>query len=327
MVRLNSEVQKMMDEADRLYEEIVEGKGKGDEKEAESSGTAESTQQVPEEGSQSTPQETQEEAPSPPQQVDEDYKHKYEVLKGKYDAEVPRLNQRLNETLKLVDELRQELLTLRQAKAQEEQRPPSKQSILEALKQDPNIQFISHEYPDVWKGVESAISKVTEYTIGEIAKLQEKLSNTESRAIKTERDRFYDTLDLLCKDWESINVSPEFEAWLEVKDRYTGKTRRQLLLDAYNNFDAHTAANFFNDFLSEQKRIKEKPKETLNVAPKAKPSPTPEPKAGVEYIDALEIEKFYRDLNNGLYRGREEEARKLEAKYEKAMVEGRIRVK
>lgn len=61
-------------------------------------------------------------------------------------------------------------------------------------------------------------------------------------------DAYYDSLDKIVPDWESINQSKEFLEWLKASEPLSGKTRAEMLTESFNQKDSQRTAIFFNEF-------------------------------------------------------------------------------
>lgn len=63
-----------------------------------------------------------------------------------------------------------------------------------------------------------------------------------------ESEKYAEELEKQVPDLINILEDPEFFKWLEQKDKYTGKRRRDLYMEACNRFDADKVAFFFKQF-------------------------------------------------------------------------------
>lgn len=242
--------------------------------------------------------------------VTEDFEQKYNVLKGKYDAETQRMTQMLSQTMAEKEALRLKF---------EANAPVRKEDTFDS---DPDIQNIITEYPSLAKGIEKLASKI----------VAEKIKKTEAavseRLNKTELDTYHSQLDAKVKDWRKINADPKFMEWLQVRDRYTGATRHELLMHSFNNFDAETSATFFSDYAKEKGlavQSKKNAKETNMALDTAGNDLPPQGGKKTGYISRADITQFYRDRAMGKFQGSEETAAKIEARILRAVKEGKVR--
>lgn len=241
---------------------------------------------------------------------EEDFEHKYNVLKGKYDAETSRMTQMLSQTMAEKETLR----------LKAEANAPVRRE--DTFDDDPNIQSIITEYPSLAKGIEALTNKIV------ASKLRQSEQVVAERLAKTDRETYDTKLDAQVKDWRKINTDPKFLEWLQTRDRYTGATRHQLLLHALDQFDADTSANFFKDYMKEtgaKAQSKQEAKE-LNMGLDNAGNDVPVgagKKTG--YISKNDITQFYRDRAMGKFTGSDDEAAKIEARILRAVRDGKVR--
>lgn len=258
----------------------------------------------------------------------EDFKHKYDVLQGKYNAEIVGVNQKLSDKDYQLQQAFAKIAVLESA-PKVEKVTSTKDDIVSSISQDDSFRFLEDEFPVVYKAVIAGLQKVSSATDAKLAEVKSGMDEVKNVTAKTVKDRFYDDLSREVTDWETINKSPEFQQWVVEKDRYSGLTRHQLLLDAYNNNDAGRAMAFFNDFKEQSAPTGstgvKKPQVQKDVAPpRGVSNPRPKEPVQQERLKSSEVDKFYSDVRKGHYVGREDDMRTLEAKIEKAIVEGRI---
>lgn len=235
----------------------------------------------------------------------EDWEHKYRVLQGKYNAEVPRLHQQVKQLAEENDFFKKKLELL-ESMVQEKFRKEETSTV-----DDPDLKTLQEDYPDIYKGVQKLLQK---YTPKEIAPKED---------TKTQEMVFFTLLKQNVPDWEILNYDPDFLAWLSQPEGYSNMTRHQLMLDAFNRKDVHTVANYFNAYKNEkaQQAQKKSSVSQQNISPPvgraSSPSGSPKPT-----LTQADVEKFYRDLALG--RIPKEEAKKFEKEIVMAMKEGRF---
>jgi len=163
----------------------------------------------------------------------------------------------------------------------------------------------------------------------------------------TVKRTMYETLDHDVPNWKDINRSPEFKAWLQNADPYSGIQRHQLLTSAYNGHETGRVVSFFKGFLTEAAGLPTNPPGNGSAPPLASPAngqgngsgkpsledfaapgrarsaPQPTPPEKPFYSQAS-IAKFYADKLAGKFRGREAEVAQVEADIFQAQHEGRI---
>jgi hypothetical protein len=259
----------------------------------------------------------------------EDFKHKYDVLQGKYNAEVLGVNQRLADKDYQLQQAFAKIAAL-ESTPKTEKVAQAKEDVVASLIQDDSFKFLEDQYPVIYNAVVTGLQKVSSATEAKLAEVKSGFDEVKNVTAKTVKDKFYDDLSREVSDWEVVNKSPEFQQWVTEKDRYSGLTRHQLLMDAYNSNDAGRAMAFFNDFKEQSKppgqsagtKQTQVPRDV--APPRSVGNARPREPAQQERLKSSEVDKFYSDIRKGHYIGREDEMRTLEAKIEKAIVEGRI---
>lgn len=249
----------------------------------------------------------QEEVETPVIDEDEEekWKHKYNVLQGKYNAEVPRLQQ---EVKKLQEEnayllTKLELLekVVEETKAQPEKKVEDLQE-----DEDTDIKTLKEDFPEIYRAVKKIMSKTVPQEVKTITEemKQQKTAN------------FFTTLKTLVPNWEELNVDEGFLRWLKEVDLFTGKTRHELLLDAYSKFDVNRVASFFKAY-SDGLPIN---RQQAHVAPQSRSISTPA--TNKKILRQSQIEDFYR--KKALGKISSADAKRFEQEIISAMKEGRI---
>lgn len=135
-------------------------------------------------------------------------------------------------------------------------------------------------------------------------------------------------LRTIVPDWEVIDVQPQFVEYLREKDTYSTKSRGDLLAIAIRTGDVANVARFYKDFKALQPASRE---EVLSNRV------TPEGGAGAgldidengkahqKIYSINEYNIFMDSITKGEWKGREKEAKKIEAIYDRAFMEGRLR--
>ncbi len=160
----------------------------------------------------------------------------------------------------------------------------------------------------------------------QIAALTSEVTGIRKTQLDSAEDNFYGQLNLLCPTWADINKNDLFEAWLMEPEGLSGIPRRNFLTSAYDDKDAVTAARYFNSFAA---AVTSPPTLNPSVLEDVIPlnsgggSPLPATVQGTIY-SGESIKNFYRDLGMGRFKGREGEAKAIEADIFAAQNEGRI---
>lgn len=266
-------------------------------------------------GEEITPQEPKERT---------DYKAMYHTLKGKYDAEVPRLHSTMNALQKRTVDL--ENMLARQ-EPDDEGDPAANNESFEITDEereafgDDLLSVVQKQAQRVMLGREK------EY-LQQIGELKSQLGQVGQKVKTYDNKSFYADLEKQVPDFAEINVDPGFLAWLEEVDPYSGERKINLLRSAGAQHDVMRTASFFNVYKSLSRR---------SAPAKANPLEkqiSPSRGAAGELVGKSarsnrvfskgDVAKFYRDVVEGRYKGRDSERQKLENEIITAGREGRI---
>lgn len=161
-----------------------------------------------------------------------------------------------------------------------------------------------------------------------IAGVEQNLTGVSKQTTLSLEQLFWKDLASQVPDWNEINNSDKFLAWLAEVDPVFGYPRQAALQDAQNKFDAARVAAMFKTFKSmNTPPVVQQQANPLaaQVAPSTTASaPAPVQQADSEIITITAVNQFYDAVRRGKYRGREAEAEAIEARINKAAAEGRI---
>lgn len=291
-------------------------------------------------------------AEQPPAQPT-DWEHKFRVLQGKYNAEVPRLQRDLRDSQDANSELRQRLNnveTMMAAMQASKQGPEEEKPTLPDISQEEREQF-GEDLIDLIERVSKRatlpeIQQQLRPLEGRVKQVGDKVAHTETSVAESKRQQVFEILAKAVPDWEQQNVDPKFLDWLDEPDAFSGRKRGDLMAEAMGSFDAKRIVALFKGFRSEN----------AAVQPAPTPAPTetqgsgrPEPQVKLEELTApgtpqtgtdsapnesgkrvwtrADIAKFYADKNEYIKKGRPlpKRMKALEEDLFKAQAEGRLR--
>jgi len=256
-----------------------------------------------------------------------DYKHQFSVMKGKYDAEVPRLHKQLRE-LKNKPDLGPELEALRSEISDiknKSSKVPAK--VIDSM--PPHIKELMDDFSEESAKVLNWMmenQKPADNT--DVLSRMEKLEKAQKDAPEMIRGQvtYEQELRSLIPDIDALNEDMTFNDYLDQFDPLYRSTYREQLNDAHTKGNAKLVAKFFNDWKSQKKGEQNEPKP--NMGDKVQPSSNrssvnKDPEVNIK-IKLSEVLKFYDDAKNGVYRGREDEYARKDKEYFNAEREGRI---
>lgn len=273
-----------------------------------------------------------EQAAVDPDDEEETFEKRYRSLQGMYNAEVPRLHAEKRELNNRVQQLEQLIASMNAAPATPQE--PAPKLITEQDLEDYGDSI------DVMRKVfrEEMSSKDAE--INDLKKLVRQMQGTvvpqvhqlsQNYAVSNEQ-RFWADLQTAVPDWQDINGSQEFQAWLLEVDPLTGIPRQTYLDDAQRNMDVRRVVNFFTTWKGmtggQDARIQRESQSASElerqVAPGKGRSGGAKPQGEAKTYSSDDIKKFFSDVQKGRYKGRETERDRIERDIFAAQREGRI---
>lgn len=291
---------------------------------------------------------------------DDQSEHRFKVLQGKYNAEVPRLHQQVKEKDQTVRALQDQLAATQALLAGLSQPPAPAQVHQDArLVTDKEVTEFGADLIDVVRRVATEVVQPRIRTLEEqfrpVAQTVQQMApvvqhtqqESQQTAVDLAQEKFYNGLDSAVTNWEQINIAPEFQTWLEQVDPYAGAQRGAMLAAAYKAYDLPRVVAFFTGFMKEHAAVAPTgQQQTPTPAGQTQPG-TPQvslaslaaPGTGVggptnagapnetgqRVYTRAEISAFYTDVQKGVYRGRVAEKEALERDMFLAGKTGRVR--
>lgn len=285
--------------------------------------------------------------PAPAADPAKDPDHKYKVLQGKYNAEVPRLQAELRESKELVAELRQRVNNTESLLAAM-QSVPEKPAAAPApapsgITDEERAQFGPDLIDVIERAAAAKIMPQIEQQLAPVKSSVEQVSQSASQAQKnmavSEREKTLAALEAAVPDWVEQNEDEGFLQWLNQKDAYAGVPRGQLLTQAFQANDANRVIAFFKGFQTENAVVTPEPTPAPKVEPQVKledqvapgtpkPGTTSAPnESGKRQWSRNDISALYAEKNEYVKKGKPipDELQKLERDLIAAQREGRIR--
>lgn len=257
---------------------------------------------------------TQQQAPPEPPKTDEvdSWKQKYAVLQGKYNAEIPRLTTKVNGLSQEIARLTAKL----SKKAGDIDSDDHQAAMNNGDDLDPEA-FEEYGAPFV------NLAKKNK-------QLESKLSEIESDKAADAAVKFRQDMAVMFPEWDTIDKDPNFINWLKNDIHPTfGESRYSRFGAAVNRWDAPRVAGFFQEYVDLHPKTDNTPSPTpkptpRNIQPQRRAESHSQAADGKKLWSQKQIKEFYKDKSAGLYRGKEEEANKIEKDILAAPGEGRI---
>lgn len=255
-----------------------------------------------------------------------DWKARYLSLQGMYNAEVPQLRAQGKTQESQIAQMQRQIdaLTTAAAKPAEPAKPTFDPDEVERFGQD-MMTMINRHMTTAVSTIRSEVGAVLGQLDGRLKKLEGSVQGVAERTEKTLEAQFWDALASAHPDYEEIDASDGWKAWLADVDELTGHQRQALLAAAQKALDAPRVGKFFAAY----KATLPKPASAAiagqvspasggsNAAPAAPPAP--------RIFSNKFIQDFFKEVALGKWKGREAEAARIDAEITQAAAEGRIR--
>lgn len=312
-------VQQQADEANKHFESLqnpAPAAPEADEKQPDAPDTA--AQSAEPEATPDDDKRSQHEDKSPadePKRSEAYWEHRFNVINGKYAAEVPALRDEVKSLTKQLDDANRQITELKASSDPSTNPGGLTDEQMAQFKEEFGEDFVSF----VQRMVSSSSTKPD--NSAEVNELKRKVEGFEQKEQQKTEASFWTALNELVPDWKAVNDNAAFHAFLAQYDPQTGQQRQQTLNAAQQALDADGVAAVFDAFKKQQPQP-EKPRipDDQVDPPTSRSTTTPE---GGRIWTGPEIKQFYTDKANGKYSA--EDGKRLEADIFAAQSEGRVR--
>jgi len=265
-------------------------------------------------------------ADTPPTDVEDDFKQKYNTLRGKYDAEVPRLHQQVKQLTDELSNFREEMT----AKKEVPTKPKEKVSLVTDADREEFGEDLLNVQRKVAQEVAQDYEEKLEQQNSVIKALQDKIAGTDKQVGETQ---FSQRLVNLIPDFAQVDNDERWVAWLNEHDPMLRAPRRVQAQEAFNNGDAEAIADYvklWKSTLAETTNEPEKPvaKQELEkqVAPNRSANSVKAPTTPNSKIySSRDMDNAWTKVRTLNTRGKYDDAAKLEAELTAAYMENRVR--
>jgi|VirMetMinimDraft_7_1064189.scaffolds.fasta_scaffold00592_18 ElaB/YqjD/DUF883 family membrane-anchored ribosome-binding protein len=265
-----------------------------------------------------------------PEVVPEDFEQRYRTLRGKYDAEVPRLHQQVNT-------LREEIEALTKKVSAPAPKEPEKPKEKVSYVTDADRQEFGDELIDVQRRVAREVAEeFQEQLQAQAAIIEELKGQVTSTGSQIGQMGFSQRLIHLVPDFDKIDNDKRWIAWLNEYDPMLRGPRRDRAKDAFDAGDAEAVADYVKLFKAtlptdtpnpDTERSERQAELDKQVAPNRTANSAVTPSVGKEskVYSAREVEAVWTKIRTLNSRGLIDDAAKLEAEITTAYLEGRVR--
>jgi hypothetical protein len=254
-------------------------------------------------------------------------------MKGRYDKSEAQIAQLSGEVANL-----QRLLSTVSAPPP----PPPAATDVRFVTADEQREFGDEFLGVVGKRAKEIVSPEVAQLRAEIAQLKSQIGGVSNAVVMDARQKMFSELDAALPQWREINKNSEFLSWLRLTDIYSGVIRHELLTKAFNAHQTSRVLAFFRGFLADeaatspatgrQPASDARGSPTLDLATVAAPGrarrAATEPSAPSDQkptFTRAQIAKFYREVAEGRYAGRDADKIEMEKAIFEAGREGRVR--
>lgn len=259
----------------------------------------------------------------------EDWQAKYQTLQGKYSAEVPRLHQQNKELSSALAEL--------QAKVEELSKPKPVEQVQDRLITEKDeeafgadlVEMVRRAQKEVLQEAQKTFSTERQELLAEINTLKAQLDNTSTVVSNT---TFEQRLSRAIPDFDQLNTSPKWIAWLDEVDAYTGQPRRAYAEYQYGQGNVVEVKRIVDLYKSmtgygqQQQEQQQRQKELeRQVQPSRNASSSAQSQPAAKFYTEAEASRLFDRVRQLNIQGKHDEASSLEAELTNAYTQGRVR--
>jgi len=235
-------------------------------------------------------------APAPAPAVD--WKHRFDVVNGKYVKETARLRDQVNQLTAKLEQATQAPAPAAPPPTVTPQATPANEITDEMVKSIATAEQIDEDGIDYWRTVIKAQRALAATNTGTSEEVKELRQSIEQQA----EDRFYADLTQLVPDWQTVNAMDEFDAFLEEVDPLSGFSYGALLNEHVKSRDPVRVSNLFAAFAKRNpSQTPTAPTDSTSEQVVPPNSPAPEPQAApVGMTDDEYVAELQRLITSGL---------------------------
>ena len=258
------------------------------------------------------------------EEVSDVFEQKYSTLKGKYDAEVPRLHQQVRELTEQMNAINKQAEAVKKAKAE---KPREKVSYVT----DADREEYGDDLIDFQRRVAKEVSQDYEERFEQqekvIEELRTQVSNTGNQVGEV---GFAQKLNNLVPGFDQLDNDERWVAWLNEYDPMTRGPRRDQAQAAFNSGDAEAVAHYVSLFRESAKLVNGRGDHQAELEKQVTPNRSANSSSksvGREskIYSAGELEKGWTKIRTLNTSGKYDDAAKLEAELTLAYMEGRVK--
>lgn len=250
---------------------------------------------------------------TPREQTVDYWKHRFDVIQGKYHAETADLRSQLSSLKESIEDL----------SSKQSSQYQSIENTLDNLEEEYGEEFSNALNSRIQNLVNAELQRVT-------SKVDQEISSVRQVQAKNEEQLFQDSIAKFVPNWVSINTDPNFITWLDNSvESFSGFNFMAILRNAYEGRDLDKVTKIFQTYIDatrQQKQPQVSQEQASMITPPKRGSVannTLENNSGKVFTQS-EIQEFYRKLSAGDFKGKDEYIRQTKLAILQANAEGRI---
>ena len=184
--------------------------------------------------------------------IEGDFKHKFDVLSGKYNKEVREVSEmnRQNNVLianqnSLIQQMQNRIADLESAKIVTPAQTPAELSASENL--------LKEEYPDIWEAnqaMKTELQQKIQALEGRIEQVGGQAQSISQDTMASKKGKYLESLNTLVPTWRDVLHSEGFLSFADEIEPLSGASYRNLMVDAEGKLDAARIASIYKTFMS-----------------------------------------------------------------------------
>lgn len=254
---------------------------------------------------------------TPREQTVDYWKHRFDVIQGKYHAETTELRNQVTSLKNSIDDL---------VSRQETNISFAGSSVEKALDN------LEEEYgEDFSKALNQRIQSLVDSRLQYVTnKVDQEISTVRQVQAQNEEQLFQDSIAKFIPNWVNINTDPAFIGWLENNvETFSGYNFMHILRSAYTNRDLDKVTKIFSTYIEAVNKHKQRQPSTEQnsmISPPRRGSVANNviDNATDKVYTQAEIQEFYSKLNNGAFKGKDDYVRQTKLAILQANADGRI---
>jgi hypothetical protein len=291
-----------------LYKDEADANTEGTQDEGNQQDQTQTDEATPDEGGRQESMAQKQDDPN-----SETWEQRWRTLNGKYNAEVPRLNEQVISLQQQVGRLMEQLSETRTTSPPANTDSKDLTGALSELQEEYGERFVNAIRSIVRSEGEELVKPVRD--------------DMDSTTKQLGQINFYGELDRAASSWRQLNEDSKFLSWLQTSDPVSGIKYHDVLLSHFEHGDVAKTAAVFKYYTDNVQQVKAAPRTPEHlVAPKKTGGGTQsivDNNSG-DVMSMAAYEQLQRDYIQGVYKGKEQEFRNKKQSFLKAAQEGRL---